>query len=151
MKKIAALALALAVSPAAFAGAEAGDSEVAIFGNITSTDTTDTYAVFGSYGYYFTDAILVNFQFGYAGASGSEVTLFGVGAEYNFGGEDMVPYVFAGIQGISGTGFSETGYSAGVGLKFYVSENAGYRMSVQMDSYDSYDDTQLNLGLFFNF
>jgi len=150
-KKIAALALALAVSPVAFAGAEAGDSEVQIFGNVTMTDTTDTYAIYANYGYYFTDAVLVNFLFGYAGASGSEVTLFGVGAEYNFSGEDMVPYLFANVNGVSGTGFSETGYGFGAGIKVYLTENAGYRMSVGMDSYDSFDQTAINLGLFYNF
>lgn len=151
MKKIAALALALAVSPVAFAGAEAGDSEVSIFGNITSTDTTDTYAIYGTYGYYFTDAVLVNFSLGYAGTSGAEITLYGIGAEYNFGGEEMVPYVFASFTGISGTGISEAGYGAGAGVKVYMTENAGFRFSAQFDSYDSYDDVQINMGLFYNF
>lgn len=150
-KKIAALAFVAAMTPVAFAGAEAGDSEASVSGNITSTDAFDMTQLYFSYGYYFTDAIKVNFTLGLTDAGGSDTTVYGIGGEWNFGGEDVVPFLFANFVSYDAGGFSETGYGIGAGARFYMSENAGFRVDVSQNTVGDFDVMFANMGLFYNF
>lgn len=150
-KKIAAIAFVAAFAPVAFAAAEAGDSEVSVFGHMSYSDSGDSTYVQGSYGYYFTDSIQVGFSYGFLEAGGSDGSTFGLSGEYNFGGEDMVPFVFANYSSIEIGGFSADGYGFGGGFKFYMNENAGFRLTAAMISFELFDSTDIDFGMFYNF
>jgi len=154
-KKIAAIAFVAAFAPVAFAGAESGDAEIAVSGDIISGDGFTSSTIFGAYGYYFTDAIKVDFILGLssveAGGFTQDTTIYGINGEYNFGGEDMVPFVFAGFVSFDSDGFSDTGYSVGVGARFYMSENAGFKIDASMNTVGDADYTASKFGLFYNF
>jgi hypothetical protein len=150
-KKIAAIALVAAMTPVAFAGPEAGDSEVSIFGNLSYSDGGDTLYMQGTYGYYFTDAINVGFTYGFLESGGVDASTFGLQGEYNFGGEDMVPFLFATYVSVDYGFGTADGYGIGGGAKFYMNENAGFKITAAMNSFENFDTTDIAFGMFYNF
>ena len=144
MRNIRILAALLApwlVASPAYAGVQSGDTEVSIFGLISSDNEADTSTVVlgGAFGHFFTDNFEGKGSFTMAGTSdasgyGSTALFFGGGGDFLMGGAKatFVPYV-GGLLNLTLITVDSTAGSADgvgatldlhIGCKFFVTERA---------------------------
>jgi hypothetical protein len=134
MRVLPALALA-AVASAAF-GQEniirpvQGAKEIGIFGNWTSVGGTNSYAINGDVGFYFTNNIVGQVGFGFSKSGGGPTaTHIFLGGRYEFNvapNGPFVPYILAGVSFDDTGSQHESTFKAGVGANYFLRSDTAF-------------------------
>lgn len=162
MKKLGVVAGAalMALSMGAQAGVKAGDLEIGVSGDLTSTEGSDSLNLSGSVGYFFTDnwqgKLAASLDVSDSAAGDSESVFIYTGADYNWAiadNKDLVPFAGGGVAFLTGDASAEF-FDIHVGIKNFLSERTSLQTQLLfLSPFESGGDgvTQLQVGLNFYF
>lgn len=152
----AAVALAVVAAPLA-AQIEKGDREVNIGASLNFSSgsgvSNTTGSVTGALQYYMTQqfalrgAVMEMLSAG--GGTTSTMTYLDGGVEYNFTrpNEKTVPFVFADISVLTGSGVSSTSISPGAGVKYFFNRTTALRADARLFSASGTTTILTNVGI----